>query len=618
MRRLLIAMAIAASVCSPLEAGSMADKKVRVVLEGQDNLSPKMKQAGKAAGAFESTLGKVAIGITAVNQGLAVAGKAVDALKRGFDLAAEGAQLQRLEQAGHNLARTFGADMDTIIRKVSDAARGTVSEMDIIASANRAMMLGVSANATELAQLMEIAAVRGRAMGLSTTQAFDDIVTGIGRGSKLILDNLGIVIDGEVNLQNVLEENIPLLEAMGGVVDDNASAYERFAAQSENAANRFREAWGEAIAPVVNGLADVLEGHNEIAAAEEYLVSVGMSLDDVFVRAYETGSDYNTVLFEMAHNVERWQDAAGGFDPSLGMQDATLATEAQLDALGALNDEYTRFAEMAEGYALSAAGDSARAAIMPFEEAADLASRLSEGWARGGTPDVSAPSAETVAPYRDAWADALQRVRDVRGEIENLPESVRTQVSVAVRWHLIGGGGGGPGYAYGGQPSYKGFTKVGERGYEYITPAGYVLSHEQSRALDRIATGYQRRGYGGGWGFNPDDGGGGPLIGDFGEWLSGRDDDTKWKRDAGLGGGNKISGGGGKDVVLPQYYASTVASPVVQRQMSAMQQQASITSAQAYQASYQAQEQTALLGAMLDRMEELLGTQDMRDIMAAG
>ena len=38
---------------------------------------------------------------------------------------------------------------------------------------------------------------RGRAMGLSTQQAFDDIVTGLGRGSAQILDNLGIVIDSQ-------------------------------------------------------------------------------------------------------------------------------------------------------------------------------------------------------------------------------------------------------------------------------------------------------------------------------------------------------------------------------------------------------------------------------------
>lgn len=34
-------------------------------------------------------------------------------------------------------------------------------------------------------------------MGISTTQAFNDIVTGLGRMSPLILDNLGITVDLE-------------------------------------------------------------------------------------------------------------------------------------------------------------------------------------------------------------------------------------------------------------------------------------------------------------------------------------------------------------------------------------------------------------------------------------
>jgi hypothetical protein len=62
-------------------------------------------------------------------------------------------------------------------------------------AANRAMVLGVADNTEEFTELMEIARDRARAMGLTIEQAFNDIVTGIGRGSPLILDNLGLVID---------------------------------------------------------------------------------------------------------------------------------------------------------------------------------------------------------------------------------------------------------------------------------------------------------------------------------------------------------------------------------------------------------------------------------------
>lgn len=47
-----------------------------------------------------------------------------------------------------------------------------------------------------MAQLLQVAVVRGQAMGLSAEQAFNDIVTGIGRMSPMILDNLGIVTGG--------------------------------------------------------------------------------------------------------------------------------------------------------------------------------------------------------------------------------------------------------------------------------------------------------------------------------------------------------------------------------------------------------------------------------------
>ena len=62
------------------------------------------------------------------------------------------------------------------------------------------MLLGVATTGEEMAKLMEIATTRGRAMGETVGQAFNDIVTGLGRGSALILDNLGIVVNAtEVN-----------------------------------------------------------------------------------------------------------------------------------------------------------------------------------------------------------------------------------------------------------------------------------------------------------------------------------------------------------------------------------------------------------------------------------
>jgi len=59
----------------------------------------------------------------------------------------------------------------------------------------RATSLGI--DQSKLPELMEVARARSKIMGITVTQAFGDITLGIGRQSKLILDNLGIVIDSE-------------------------------------------------------------------------------------------------------------------------------------------------------------------------------------------------------------------------------------------------------------------------------------------------------------------------------------------------------------------------------------------------------------------------------------
>ena len=82
-----------------------------------------------------------------------------------------------------------------MLATLRNASQGTISDYDLMLSANRAMMLGVAQNSDEMTKLLEVAMRRGQAMGLSTQQAFNDIVTGIGRASPMILDNLGIVIN---------------------------------------------------------------------------------------------------------------------------------------------------------------------------------------------------------------------------------------------------------------------------------------------------------------------------------------------------------------------------------------------------------------------------------------
>lgn len=115
----------------------------------------------------------------------------------GMEAAKLATQNAAVETSFRDLAAGVGQSSDEILDSLRATSDGTISDYDLMLSANRAMMLGVADTAEEMSSLLDIARRRGQAMGLTTQQAFNDIVTGLGRGSALILDNLGIVIDLE-------------------------------------------------------------------------------------------------------------------------------------------------------------------------------------------------------------------------------------------------------------------------------------------------------------------------------------------------------------------------------------------------------------------------------------
>ncbi len=142
---------------------------------------------GDEGGGFD--LGQAAFQLNQVAGALGAIGAGV---KAAFDFTTEGAQLERLRTSFEALGNT-----EEDLERLRKASLGTISDRNLLLSTNRAQLLGVTQESEKLASLLQAAAVRGRALGLTTAQAFDQIITGIGRLSPLILDNLGIIVDAE-------------------------------------------------------------------------------------------------------------------------------------------------------------------------------------------------------------------------------------------------------------------------------------------------------------------------------------------------------------------------------------------------------------------------------------
>jgi hypothetical protein len=106
----------------------------------------------------------------------------------------KGPQLGVVSQSFDRLTRSVGESSDAMISALRPATRGLVADLDLMLATNKAVLLGLPVTRQEMATLARTAVTLGRAMGLDATTALDSLITGLGRSSPLLLDNLGLVV----------------------------------------------------------------------------------------------------------------------------------------------------------------------------------------------------------------------------------------------------------------------------------------------------------------------------------------------------------------------------------------------------------------------------------------
>lgn len=285
-------------------------RKIRVSLGELEKSSESVgESAGDLGQILQSGLGK--LGAT-----LGGAFAAQQLAQGAFELGKLGAAAQRTRASYESMAASIGQSGQAMLQAMREATAGTVSDSELMLSANRAMMLGVADSAEEMARLMAAAISRGRALGVSASQAVSDIITGIGRMSPQILDNLGIVgaqqsmekyaatLGKTVKQLSDVEKKQALVNAVlasapsPSVVDDAAAAFERMDASIANA----KEALGVLFSPAIAAIADkIAEGAtialNAAKAPATELEKTFASLEerariwqDVFARSLGSGT----------------------------------------------------------------------------------------------------------------------------------------------------------------------------------------------------------------------------------------------------------------------------------------------------------------------------------------
>ena len=108
----------------------------------------------------------------------------------------EASKLQSMEKAFNTLSGGIGKS-SIALKKLQNATDGTMSNFDLFQQANNAMILGVTKNSDEMAEMFDMAQRLGEALGKDTKESVESLITGMGRQSRLMLDNIGIIVDSE-------------------------------------------------------------------------------------------------------------------------------------------------------------------------------------------------------------------------------------------------------------------------------------------------------------------------------------------------------------------------------------------------------------------------------------
>jgi len=237
-------------------------EELNIVIKGKDQLSGTLNKSGKGVSNFS----KMA---TAAIAGFAAYGS--------YRLAEMGAQFSQVDRAFREMAKNMGANANVLLKDLERMSAGTVSQLDLMSAANRAMIFNIPID--KISELMEIARAAATAMGQDVSFMFDSIVTGIGRASPKIIDNLGIIMKAEdaykamaeqmgktadeltateksmAVLNEVLDKGRDLIERVGTAGSEltDAEVFQQLKAQMENVSAEL----GRALLPMMKSLLEI-------------------------------------------------------------------------------------------------------------------------------------------------------------------------------------------------------------------------------------------------------------------------------------------------------------------------------------------------------------------------
>jgi len=187
----------------------MADKELKIKITVDDTgaiqkiegIDDAVDKAGKSAEKAGDGFSKFQASLLTAEAALNLASRAFDGIQRvaafTFDTLDRAAQVENLTRSFENLQESIGNNATSKLEALRQSTRGLVSDQELLQQANQAVLLGVDDGSGKFEELSAAAIKLGQAQGITAAQAIESLTVGIGRQSKQVLDNLGIIVEAE-------------------------------------------------------------------------------------------------------------------------------------------------------------------------------------------------------------------------------------------------------------------------------------------------------------------------------------------------------------------------------------------------------------------------------------
>ena len=260
------------------------NQKVKQTTKETQALAPGIENARRSVMDFASENA----GLIAVLTGTALA------LKKLYDTAREGAEIEYTRVKFERLAESIGTTSDALLGELRTATRGTLSDMEAMALAADLLALGLAKNSDEAVRLAKVQSGLGMDM--------NQLVLTLTNQTTMRFDALGVSVDGfdekvkqlkatgmstnEAFKEAFLQQAEEQLDKVGNAADETIGSFKRLEASFKNVSDQAKRDISDGFVPFIEVMADGMDANYRYGKALE---ATGMSQKKFAYMAQQAG-----------------------------------------------------------------------------------------------------------------------------------------------------------------------------------------------------------------------------------------------------------------------------------------------------------------------------------------